>query len=324
MADKSPPTIDDELNGLQTDSKARASMSQLLDGLKSDIEVVAKKQRQSTESYTGKHKDLVNKWKLQRDTIYRLKTDIKARFPSYPALIKEICPILDFIERQQAKVDGYIASPKTEEKAVAEAKRLAVSAKSRLDAWLTADTKLATRLADIDKAITNLQGVFGGVDQVFAIYLLWFQVIPPHREIAPEPYENDFSGIDPPPCLPPLDTKAVRLVDPNDYELQLQTAWHEYRNLRMDLKKAQDALNEIQDDVAGETALLKTKTDSRDNDIKQKLKSLTDSRDNDIKRNLNASSPTRVADEGTGRKIGSKDKSPNVPSIDPTNERDGG
>jgi predicted dithiol-disulfide oxidoreductase (DUF899 family) len=153
------------------------------------------------------------------------------------------------------------------EKAVADAKKAVEAAKSKLDAWLTADAKLATRLADVDKAIKNLQAIFGGPDQVFAIYLLWFQVLPPHTEIAPPGSEKDL-----PACLtPPLDEKAVRLVKPSDYRTQLEAAWTDYRAARVALKAAEDALKTFQDEVADETAKLKTMRDHQDEDVKKKL-----------------------------------------------------
>jgi hypothetical protein len=53
----------------------------------------------------------------------------------------------------------------------AQAKQAADAAKTKLDAWLGADATLNNRLNDIDKAIKDVQSVFGGADQVFSIYL---------------------------------------------------------------------------------------------------------------------------------------------------------
>jgi hypothetical protein len=250
--------------------------SKLADSLKNDIDQAANKKKQSVDNYGAKYPTLQQRWQQQDTQLSRLKADIIAVFPDYVDRINSrVCNILTAIGTQQGKVDAFAPHQGTNEKAVAQAKRAADAAKATLDAWLGGEAALANRLNDIDKAIKNVQSVFGGADQVYSIYLLWFKAFPPHQEIAPRAGGAGGGGgaAAAPACLPKPDPNAVYLIAPAKYAGQLDAAWDDYRLKRLALKTATDSFNDAPDDLASETKTLKQKLGSQDDDVKKSLES---------------------------------------------------
>jgi chromosome segregation ATPase len=285
MTDAAPTkSIEEQLKDLQKASADQAEQlqkdteqSKLLGGLKSDVEAIAKKKTASVQNYRAKHGDLLSQWQSQDTELERLKAEIIALFPDYATRINtKVCPVKNAIDDQQTKVTT-LTLPKSQTQNDADAAKLAADAsKTALDDWLTADTKLAARLKDIDTRIKNLQPVIGGVDSVLSIYLLWFEILPLHQEIAPRggastaPATAASGG---PECLPKPNPDAVYLISPDDYGEKLDAAWQAYRTAREALKKADDALKTAQKDFANATKDLKTLQDNQDADAKAALKS---------------------------------------------------
>jgi hypothetical protein len=285
MTDAVPKSIEQELEDLRTASAAQAAQvqkdteqSKLLDGLKSDVEAIAKKKTASVQSYRTKHDDLLSQWQSQDTELKRLKAEIIALFPDYATRINtKVCPVKQAIDDQQTKV-ATLTPPKSQTQKDADAAKLAADAsKTALDDWLAADTKLAARLKDIDTRIKNLQPVIGSVDSVLSIYLLWFEILPLHQEIAPRggasaPAEPASEEQQVPQCLPKPNPDAVYLISPDDYDEKLDAAWQAYRTAREALKKADDALKTAQKDFATAIKDLKTLQDTLDATAKTELK----------------------------------------------------
>jgi chromosome segregation ATPase len=283
MTDAVPKSIEQELEDLRTGSAAQAAQiqkdteqSKLLDGLKSDVEAIAKKKTASVQSYRAKHDDLLSQWQSQNTELERLKAEIIALFPDYATRINtKVCPVKQAIDDQQTKVTT-LTLPKSQTQKDADAAKLAADAsKTALDDWLAADTKLAARLKDIDTRINNLQPVIGSVDSVLSIYLLWFEILPRHQEIAPRggaATTPASGGQQEPQCLPKPNPDAVYLISPDDYDEKLDAAWQAYRTAREALKKADDALKTAQKDFATATKDLKTLQDNQDAAAKAALR----------------------------------------------------
>jgi hypothetical protein len=140
--------------------------------------------------------------------------------------------------------------------------------KARLDGWLTLDQWLGARLKETDNGIKEIQALFGGPNQIWGVYLLWFKVRPALTSMAPDGETKIDEGPDP-DCAPPLDDRRVYLVDAGGYAAKVDKAWSDYDKARSD-KQAADSAKA--DDLAAELKELKKLTDGVNLAAKKALK----------------------------------------------------
>jgi hypothetical protein len=257
--------IDDELKQREKESEA----GKIADIRKSELVAIIAKRNQTKAAYGAKVETLTERWKELVTQFNILREGVASVYADLPDEFKKVCKVIDAIPTQRKdKVDKRRGA---NEVSVVSAAETVTASKAKLDAWLALDQWLGARLKEADTSLKEVEALFGGSDQFFSIYLLWFKVRPALISMAPKGQTKIDDGPDP-ACLPPLDDHRVYLVDPDDYAAKVDTALADYDAARKAKQDADEKSKGDPDDLAAELKTLKEMTDGVDLAAKNALK----------------------------------------------------
>jgi hypothetical protein len=264
-------TIDKQLD----EAKQISVLGRDAESRKSELEPIKAKRDQAKSAYGAKRDELLRRWNDQLVELTLLQKDIVSVFPHYTDLIDEwICKkALSKIETQKGEV---LQRRGKNEAAVVKTAHDVESTKANLDAWLSIDQQLAARLKDIDDGIKKIRDVFGGEDQVFSIYLLWFKTLPTFISIASEDKAGEAAALgdnrEDRQCTAEVQYHPVYLVEVGGYSAEVDKALSEYDDARKAKKAADVEFKADADDLANELKNLKDLTLRVDQDVATALK----------------------------------------------------
>jgi len=242
---------------------------------------VAQKKKQAIDRYDQKKwAELSQRWKGQGAAIGSLWHDLLGAYPDWVQRVTTaVCPVLGRIGDEQQVVDKLQPARGKNEADLAKAKKAADDAQAELEAWFTADQKLAARLDQIDKDIGTLRTLFANPkERVTGLYLFWWSVIPAHQAIRPDDGSTQLEGVAAgaawPPCLPkqPAPQTAPYLIAPKDYPAKIEDAYGRVGRAQTDLQAAADKFKASPDDLAAESKHLADLSKDKDQTIKDNLK----------------------------------------------------
>jgi len=232
--------------------------------LKGELEAYKKKRDKLIEEYKAAYPKLLDQWEVQNGEVEKLEVLIKAAFPDAERrelVEKRICPklvalkkyLIDKIVESRSAMRGDLGS-----KADAAAEQVAV-AKEGLDALLENARRIPTDIATVDKLCGEIRDLLGNPDQVIAIYLFWFKLLPLHRAIRPEAKVPGSGApeLDTPSKLCPTGgdlfeidrERRARLVEEAQYSRVLDAAWVKYGTARQKFADAEAAFKADPDDL---------------------------------------------------------------------------
>jgi hypothetical protein len=275
-AGAAPPTIEQRLK----DAQQTADDGKKAEAVVAALAPVAQKKKQATDKYDDKRwRELSGRWSDQGAAIGGLWHDISSAYPDWVDRVgAAVCPVLGKVDAQQQVVDKLQPQGKNEA-TLASAKKTADDAQAELDAWFTADQKLAARLDQIDKDIADVRMVFGNPkERVTSLFAFWWKIVPAHQGMRPDDAavvpQGPAAGATWPQCLakPPLPQTTPYLIAPKDYPAKIEEAYAHLSAAQKALRDAGDTFKGSPDNVAAESKRLADLTTHRDQTIKDNLK----------------------------------------------------
>lgn len=302
-----------DLDQLLGDATAEVAGFDAKKARKAELEAFTSKAKAAVKDYTDEtYEDQRKTWKDHNERIKRVYDALKVAYPDLwngegdwcdRPLAACICTYRDALRTEEALLAGYLkeqASANEWARDVAKLDRDA--AKTRLDVLTTNAKKVKDWLDENEKRIQDLSKEIAGTEPAGAIYSLWFQLLPRHRqlvadvdeaclsfiadgetpdELCSKPAEPDpeTGEVEAPPDLPAPPKAAPWIIAPDQYETELLAAWNDYDAKLATYVSAEADLVRLAANVASTTK-----------SVEADRKSLTD----DIKKCLNEKAPPRL------------------------------
>ena len=242
--------LGDLLAGSTADAKeaefrkeAEARLTKLADGVDAE-----------EASYRSARDELVERWRELADKIRALKEHFEDCY-DYQCFIekvickKVVCKEWELRRKLLDKLCGRYGALYLANEVLAEAG-------SQLDAWEKLTAWLTDRLAKNEALYEEICKLDSCEDRYFAIYILFFELIPAHDAMGPppeypvkvDPAEKYCTGTcgDPPPKGEGELCGYPWLIDPDDYNCKLADVWKAWRDAGLAEVKAQCDVDEIE------------------------------------------------------------------------------
>lgn len=258
---------------------------------KTELEGFVTKAKAASTTYdAATYQQRRDTWKSQNERIERLHKALNSQYPGWKTgeLLDCVCGNLNVLRDKRTALEGLLdRSISDEERARDKAEKARDDARKHMDALVGNDKKVEAWLKENDKKISDICREMEGPAPAGAIYSLWFDLLPRHRQLvaAADAHCLDYCKGETPEDLcrwtaPPSPQHAVPwIVAPDDYPGALQLAWAEFDKARQAFETAS----------AAHAAFLRSITDTS-KEIEAKEKSL----EGDIKVCLNSKAPPKL------------------------------